>query len=111
EEPAERAGILLRAGHLSHPPGMFPGKIWPEGHAELRAAGGQDAGPAGDPNRCVGVTPEAENGGPCSLAGPEGERKFFLERHGEARYHGCRVRRGLSQNNSLLRVLAQGSTS
>ena len=91
EEPAECAGLLRAAGHLPHPPGMFPGKAWPQGHAELGAAGGQDAGTAGDPNRCVGVATDAENDGPCGLAGPEGERKFLLERHGEARYHGCRA--------------------
>src|SRR2546422_332264 len=79
---------------------MTPIRVWTSpgaaaagtcGHAELGAAGGQDAGTAGDPNRCVGVAPDAKDGGPCGLAGPEGERKFFLERHGEARYHGCRA--------------------
>jgi hypothetical protein len=70
---------------------MFPGEVDPQANAELGTAGGQDAGAAGYPNRCSGVAPHPENGGPCGFAGPEGEGKFFLERHGQARYHGDRA--------------------
>ena len=91
EEPAECPGVLRVARHLAHPPRMFPGEVGPQGNAEFGTAGGQDTGTAGHPNRCSGVAPHPENGGPCGFAGPEGEGKFFLERHGQARYHGIGV--------------------